>query len=109
MHDWSYMSFKNDFGDLYSKSIKDPEKAKQCFNYEDNIWQLYKSLHIELAGLDLNRRIAQHKKDNTNKVNTANLTPGELLTIAQSQLDNQKAQVQFEQHLATITTLKEAI
>ena len=59
MHDWSYLSFIDEYmgGDVKS-TIQDAEKAKQCFNDEDHIWQLYKSLHIELAGLDLKRRIA---------------------------------------------------
>ena len=37
------------------------------------------------------------------------MTPGELLTLAQSQLDNQKAVIQFEQHMKTISGLKEAV
>ena len=39
MHDWTYMSFIKEYmeGDVKSQ-IDDQEKAKLCFNDEDQIW-----------------------------------------------------------------------
>ena len=39
MHDWTYMSFIKEYMEGDAKSqIDDQEKAKLCFNDEDQIW-----------------------------------------------------------------------
>ena len=65
MHEYSYWNFVQEFmGGDASALVKGKDKNAFCFNQDDPYWQMYKTVNIDFATVDLEQKINDYTQEN---------------------------------------------
>ena len=85
------------------------EKPDQHFLLEDDTWQIYKSMIMAEAGLDLKKKKEIYTSQQSVKGNTKQMTNEQLMALATKSVEDKEQIESWNKHTAIMNKLTETI